>query len=463
MNDLVISMRPIETIVAPATPPGEGGVAIVRLSGPGAESMLAQVFFGKTAPAVMASHRLYHGWLRHPEGHLLDEVLAVIMRAPHSYTGEDVVEVHCHGGSQILRNILDTFLDLQARMARPGEFTERAFLNGRLDLAQAEAVAGLIGARSTQASRVALDQLEGRVSREVYRSSDQIKALLALVEAHVDFPDDDVGSLDLMAVEQKLQTVASEVNLLVSSFDTGRALREGINVLILGRPNVGKSSLMNALLGQARAIVTDVPGTTRDTVEEQMVIGGFPVRLIDTAGVRSTEDPVEREGVRRASDKAHSADLVLLVVDGSQTVTEADRMALALCDPDRTLAVVNKVDLSQQFDRAELLAFGRVVEVSARSGTDLDVLQQAMVERLGGKGAADVGEHVVLSERRHRDALLQALRALQSTLDALGAQQPLECIAFELREILDCFGLVTGETTPDEILNQIFGQFCIGK
>jgi len=456
-------MRPIETIVAPATPPGEGGVAIVRLSGPDAEALLTQVFFGKTAPAEMASHRLYHGKLRRPDGLLLDEVLAVIMRAPHSYTGEDVVEIHCHGGSQILRNILDTFLDLKASMARPGEFTERAFLNGRLDLAQAEAVAGLIEARSAQASRVALDQLEGRVSREVYRFSGRVKTLLALVEAHVDFPDDDVGSLDLEAVVQQLQDVAADINHLVGSFDTGRALREGISVLILGRPNVGKSSLMNALLGQARAIVTDVPGTTRDTVEEQMIIGGFPVRLIDTAGVRSTEDPIEREGVRRASDKAHSADLVLLVVDGSQAVTEADRMALALCEPARTLAVVNKVDLDQRFDRCELDVFGDLVEVSARSGTALDVLQQAMVERLGGGFAVEVGEHVVLSERRHRDALLQALRALELALSAVERQQPLECLALELRETLEGLGLVTGETTPDEILDQIFGQFCIGK
>lgn len=456
-------MRPIETIVAPATPPGEGGVAIVRLSGPDAESLLVQVFFGKTTPTRMESHRLYHGKLRHPDGHLLDEVLAVMMRAPHSYTGEDVAEIHCHGGSQILRNILDTFLDLRVRMARPGEFTERAFLNGRLDLAQAEAVAGLIEARSTQASRVALDQLEGRLSREVYRFSDQVKALLALVEAHVDFPDDDVGSLDLAVVAQQLKAVSGDIGALAASFDTGRALREGISVLILGRPNVGKSSLMNALLGQARAIVTDVPGTTRDTVEEQVVIGGFPLRLIDTAGVRATDDPVEREGVRRASDKAHSADLVLLVVDGSQGVTEADRMALALCDPTRTLAVVNKVDLSQRCDRSELAAFGGLVEVSARSGAGLESLQQAMVARLGGAAAADVGEHVILSERRHRDALLQAQRAIMAALGAIDAQQPLECLAFELREILEGLGLITGETTPDEILNQIFGKFCIGK
>ncbi len=459
----MIQMRPKDTIVAPATPPGEGGVAIVRLSGPDAETLLAATFAGGTLPAAMDSHHLYHGRICRPDGQLVDDVLAVIMRAPHSYTGEDVVEVHCHGGQQILRNILDLFLGLQARMARPGEFTERAFLNGRLDLAQAEAVAGLIEARSSQACRVALEQLDGRLSREVNRFADQMKSLLALVEAHVDFPDDEVGSLAVEEVTRQLQAVSAEMRELAGSFDTGRALREGVSVLIIGRPNVGKSSLMNALLGQARAIVTDVPGTTRDTVEEQMIVGGFPIRLIDTAGVRSTDDPIEREGVRRASDKACSADLVLLVVDSSVGVTDEDRMAMDLCEPSRTLAVMNKADLGRRCDRTLLKGLGGGIAVSARQGTGLEVLQQAMVDRLGGDTGGDAAEHVVLLERRHRDALLQALRATKTAQQAVESQAPLECLAFELREILDDLGQITGETTPDEILDQIFGRFCIGK
>jgi len=456
-------MMLMDTIIAPATPPGNGGVAIIRLSGPDSEQRLQDFFVGKTPSSAMRSHHLYHGWLRRPDGTPVDEVLAVIMRAPRSYTGEDVVEIHCHGGSQILRGVLDLFLGAHVRMARPGEFTERAFLNGRLDLAQAEAVAELIDARSERACRVALGQLDGRLSRLIYDYAEQLKALLSLVEAHVDFPDDDLASLDRDAFSARLAALAAEMAGLAESFDTGRALQEGISLLILGRPNVGKSSLMNALLGQSRAIVTDVPGTTRDTVEEQMVLGGFPVRLIDTAGVRTTADPVESEGVRRATEKARAADLVLLVVDGSAPLAAEDEMAMELCDPATTLAVINKADLELQCDPTFLARFGDPVAVSALSGSGLSVLRDEITAYLGAGEGADVVENIIILERRHREALLSALAALERSLAAVAAGDPLECLAFEVREALSALGLITGETTPDEILNQIFSRFCIGK
>ena len=311
-------MPAVDTIVAVATPPGEGGIGIVRLSGPQAVACLGKVFRSKiTSPAEMECRRLYLGRLVNGRDELVDEVMAVIMRGPRSYTGEDVVEVHCHGGTQVLRSILDLFLEQGATMAGPGEFTQRAFLHGRLDLAQAEAVIEVIRARSARACRVAAAQLDGCLSREIYRFSGKIKEALALLEAHIDFPDDEVGELDLVTLLDPLHRVAEEMRVLAASFDLGRVLRDGINVLILGRPNVGKSSLMNAILGESRAIVTEVAGTTRDTLEEQLVLAGFPVRLIDAAGVRDTDDPVELEGVRRARNKASSADLVLLVIDGS--------------------------------------------------------------------------------------------------------------------------------------------------
>lgn len=456
-------MMPMDTIVAPATPPGPGGVAIIRLSGPDSEQSLAEFFVGKTPPSAMRSHQLYHGWLRRPDGTPIDEVLAVVMRAPRSYTGEDVVEIHCHGGPQILRGALDLFLSPRVRMARPGEFTERAFINGRLDLAQAEAVAELIDAQSERACRVALGQLDGRLSRLIHDYAEQLKELLSLVEAHVDFPDDDIASFDLNAFNDRLAALAVEMGVLAQSFDTGRALQEGISLLILGRPNVGKSSLMNALLGQSRAIVTDVPGTTRDTVEEQMILGGFPVRLIDTAGVRTTDDPVESEGVRRASEKARAADLVLLVVDGSVPLTEEDTMAMALCEPARTLAVINKADLAAQCERKALERFGAPVAVSARTGCGLSVLREAVTAHLGAGGGGDVGENIIILERRHREALILAMTAVERCMAAIAAGDPLECLAFEVRETLSALGQITGETTPDEILDQIFSRFCIGK
>ncbi len=359
-------MLTLDTIVAPVTPPGEGGVGIVRLSGPRAVAYLKNSFRGKTVDQEFESHRLYYGQLLNADNVRLDEVLVVVMRSPRSYTGEDVVEVHCHGGIQIMRSVLDLYLDAGARLAAPGEFTQRAFLNGRLDLSQAEAVVDVIKARSERAGQVALDQLEGHLSRKIYSYSDQLKSALALLEAHIDFPDDEVGSLNLPLLVEPIRVQAEEMVALANSFDVGRVLREGVSILILGRPNVGKSSLMNALLGEARAIVTAVAGTTRDTLEESLVLAGFPVRIIDAAGVRETDDPVEKEGVKRASSKAHSADLILLVVDGSTPLTDEDRLAMELCQVDKTIVVVNKNDQTQRIDLDQLEMFSHTISVSAK-------------------------------------------------------------------------------------------------
>lgn len=456
-------MLSFETIVAPATPPGEGGVGIVRLSGPKAVDFLGLVFKGKTPSASMKSHHLYHGHLVNRDDKHVDEVLAVVMKAPHSYTGEDVVEVHCHGGTQILRNVLDLFLGTGASMATPGEFTQRAFLNGRMDLAQAEAVVDVIKARSERAGRVAMDQLDGHLSQKIYHFSSQLKNSLALVEAHIDFPDDEVGALDLPGLLAPVRELSREMSALASSFDVGRALREGVNVLILGRPNVGKSSLMNALLGESRSIVTEVAGTTRDTLEEQLVLGGFPVRLVDAAGVRDTLDLVEQEGVRRAREKALSADLVLMVVDGGCPLVDEDFLALELCQPEKTLVVINKSDQVQVCDLATLSGYPHRVAVSAKHGQGLAELRSAVVERLGCDATLAGDEGVVITERRHRDALLQAISGLDAVVASVDALAPLECLAMELREALAALGQITGETTPDEILDQIFSQFCIGK
>lgn len=453
----------LDTIVAPATPPGEGGVGIIRLSGPQAVDFLGAVFRGKVNVNTMESHKLYLGRLLTPNEERVDNVLAVIMRSPRSYTGEDVVEVHCHGGLQILRSVLDLFLNVGARMAGPGEFTQRAFLNGRLDLAQAEAVIEVIRARSERASRVALDQLDGHLSSEIYKFSAQLKQSLALLEAHIDFPDDEVGTLDLPHLLAPLQQISLQLEVLAGSFDVGRVLREGVNVLILGRPNVGKSSLMNAILGESRAIVNELAGTTRDTLEEQLVLAGFPVRLVDAAGVRDTDDPVEQEGVRRAREKATAADLVLMVVDGSCPLTDQDMLALELCQPDRTLVVVNKSDQAQSCELKLLAGFPCQVAVSAKYKLGLDDLSAAILEFFESDIISSGSEGVVVTERRHREALLLAGAALKQLMVSATELAPLECLATDLREALSALGLITGETTPDEILDQIFSQFCVGK
>ncbi len=453
----------LDTIVAPATPPGEGGVGIVRLSGPRAVTYLKNTFRCKTVDQEYQSHRLYYGQLFNPDNIRLDEVLAVVMRSPRSYTGEDVVEVHCHGGLQIMRSVLDLYLNAGARMAAPGEFTQRAFLNGRLDLSQAEAVVAVIKARSERAGQVALDQLEGHLSRRIYCYSEQLKSALALLEAHIDFPDDEVGSLDLPLLVEPIRVQAEEMVALAESYSVGRVLREGASILILGRPNVGKSSLMNALLGEARAIVTSVAGTTRDTLEESLVLGGFPVRIIDAAGVRETDDPVEKEGVKRASSKARSADLILLVVDGSTLLTDEDLLAMDQCRVDKTIVVINKSDQTQKINLDPLSRFSNLVTVSAKQLTGLDALRELVAERVGRDSLTAAGEGLVVTENRHKDALLKAIAALNGFFAGAKGSAPLECLAMDLREGLSALGMITGETTPDEILDQIFSRFCIGK
>jgi len=455
-------MRSAETIVAVATAPGEGAIGIVRLSGSDAESYLDQLFRGVRPVLTRISHRLYLGHLHDVAGRLIDEVMVVVMRAPHSFTREDVVEVHCHGGMLVLRRIVDAFLEIGARLAGPGEFTQRAFLNGRLDLCQAEAVIDLIRARSESAGRVALAQLDGLVSRTVAELSDRLADLLSHVESLVDFPEEDIEFAEISFLEEESNSLLIRIENFLEHFDMGRIMREGLSVLILGKPNVGKSSLLNILLGESRAIVTDIPGTTRDTIEENLVLGGIPLRLIDTAGVRDTDDPVEAEGVARARAKAASADLILLVVDGSRPLDEQDRLALATCRDQRTLLVCNKADLPQSALSAEWTAFP-VVFLSCRSGEGLSLLRDSIVTALGGSVQGDLAQEVVFSDRRHRDVLLRTREALVRFRLALAQEFSPEFPALDLREALDALGEILGKTTPDDILDRIFSRFCIGK
>ncbi len=451
-----------DTIVAIATAPGEGGIGIVRVSGASAERLLNQYFDSAGCDPQLTSHRLYYGHFRHSDGELIDEVMAVIMRAPRSYTREDVVEVHCHGVSVVLRRIVDLLVDAGARLARPGEFTLRAFLNGRIDLTRAEAVIDVIRSRSEAACRVALGQMEGRLSREIFRFRDGISDLLAEVEAGIDFPEEELPLADRQRLIETSSLLEGQMAALLDSFESGRILRDGLSILIFGKPNVGKSSLMNSLLGEARTIVSDIPGTTRDTVEESLLLRGMPLRLIDTAGVRQTHDPVEVQGVQRAQAKVAGVDLVLLVVDGSQTLDEDDCKALQSCDPERTLLVLNKEDLGSCQLPAEFTSLP-ALSISARSASGIDLLLDGIVNFFSRSTGSEGRETSLLSDRRHRESLLLARNALERFRLSLDADHPSEFGALELSEALHALGEITGETAPEDILEKIFTRFCIGK
>jgi len=452
-----------DTIIASATPAGEGGIGILRISGRNAENLLRH-FFKPIGPiSSLESHRLYLGTFEDRDGNLIDEVMSVVMRAPKSYTREDVAEVHCHGGLVIMRRIMDQFIDGGARLARPGEFTFRAFINGRLDLCKAEAVIDLIRARSESAGRIAAAQLKGSVSRTIHEFQSEIADLLALVEAYIDFPEEDIEFADQEQLRFSSVSIFSRIESILKNFDFGRILREGLSVLILGKPNVGKSSLLNILLGESRAIVTDIPGTTRDTIEENLVLSGVPLRLIDTAGVRTTNDPVESEGVFRAQNKIFSADLVLLVIDGSRPTDSDDLLALEFCRESKILLVQNKADLSTVELDERFVVFPRV-SVSTRTGEGIDRLKEAIVGLVhGDQAVGEVSMDTVFSDRRHREALVRCSASVQHFIDLLSEGASPEFLALDLRDALHALGEITGETTPEDILDRIFTRFCIGK
>lgn len=454
-------MNRTDTIIAPATPPGEGGLAVVRISGSAARPAIDKYFRPSGKTRTLESHRLYHGYLKDADGHDLDEVMVVYMQPPRSYTCEEVVEIHCHGGRQVVKAILDLYLDEGLRLAQPGEFTYRAFMNGRLDLTQAEAVARLIHSRSESARALALSQVEGRLSQAIHRFTATLRQALILIEAWVDFPEEDIPEQSISPIKNQVADIVREIGILLSTYQGGRVLFEGLSVLLIGRPNVGKSSLLNALLGENRAIVTDIPGTTRDTLEEGVTIAGIPVRLIDTAGFRQSDDPVEMEGVRRAREKIATADLVLLLVDGSAPLEKEDLLAYRACGGSSALLVVTKSDLVTTPLDTTFCTFPRI-DLSSKTGEGIGVLREA-ISSLFDVEEGESGESVVLTEKRHNDALLRCRESLKRFVVAVEDQLSLEFLAADLKEALFALGQISGETTPDDILEGIFSRFCIGK
>jgi tRNA modification GTPase len=452
-----------DTIAAVSTPVGEGGIGIVRISGKGTEAILARLLH-RNKNGGLDSHRFYFDSVVDPiNGSCLDEVMVVLMRAPRSYTREDVAEIQCHGGTLVTERILDLVLQSGGRLAEPGEFTKRAFLNGRIDLLQAEAVIDIIRCRTDAALHLAQGQREGELSRRFGQVRGALVTALALVEAFIDFPEDDLDPASLQGITTVVQTALADVEMLLSGYEEGRVLREGVSVLIAGKPNAGKSSLLNILVREKRAIVTAIPGTTRDMIEEVVNIRGLPVRLIDTAGIRETEDLIEQEGVRLTLEKIPRADLVIFLLDGSRPFDSDDLSLLQALGDSHYLTVCNKSDVPRLLVLPPEIDAGPVITISTRSGEGIDDLRSHIAGVFLGGRAVDRRQGGLISRVRHRDALVKTRDALQRFSTNLAARLDPELLAIDLREALEAVGAVTGQTTPDDILDVIFSQFCIGK
>ena len=453
-----------DTIAAIATPIGEGGVAIVRVSGPDAEKTLRALFVRSLQrDSKLRSNMLYHGSIRDPQTDVtVDEVLIAIMRRPHSYTGEDVAEIHCHGGAFLVQLILGLVLAQGVRHAQRGEFTKRAFLNGRMDLSQAEAVLDLIRARTEKGLQLAVQNAEGVLSKWVGALRQELIGILVQVEAAIDFPEEDIELLKRAALTSRITALREKIENILSTYEWGRLLREGARVCICGRPNVGKSSLLNALVGDSRVIVSAIPGTTRDVVEESINLDGLPVVLWDTAGIHETDDEVEKTGVSFSRGYIEKADAVIAVLDGSESLTQEDVSVLLSITHKKGLIAINKSDLQRRLDR-EAMNFPSdscIVPVCAKDGTGVDTLKVTLRRVLLGRS---IESPVTLNNIRHKNSLSRGHGVLGTAIDALNRGDPPELVAINLQEAKESFEEVVGIVTNDDILERIFNDFCIGK
>ena len=453
-----------DTIVAVSTPVGTGGIGIVRLSGPRAVRIAETLFVGSIRPMQVPSRRLLYGKVV-DDGEELDEVLLSVMRAPHSYTTEDVVEINGHGGMVAVQRVLDAVCRKGARLAEPGEFTRRAFLGGRIDLAQAEAVSDVIRSQTERSLRLAYRSMRGELSEQITAFRSRLLEEVARIELTLDFSDEEVPFVDPEKLKDRIAATQQEIQRLSATFRRGKIEREGIRATIVGKPNVGKSSLMNALLSEERVIVTPIPGTTRDSVEERVDIEGLAVCLIDTAGIRETTDTIETAGKQRTETEIGGADLILLVLDGSAEIDEEDRSVGRATEKTKRIVVINKCDLPRVADRSEVeVVFPDTgtVEISAKKRWGLAQLEELIVST-ALDGTSGSSEGIVVQRLRHKACLDRATGALRRAQESITQGLSYEYVAVDLRESLDALGEVVGETTSEEILNHIFSEFCIGK
>jgi tRNA modification GTPase len=457
-----MTLRTEDTIAALATPAGEGALAVIRISGPGAIAVADAVFRGGAPLSLAATHTVHHGNVRDAHGELIDEVLATVFRAPRSYTGEESVEISCHGGIYVSTAVLGALLDAGARQAEPGEFTRRAFINGRMDLSRAEAVAALIAARSAGAHRASVEQLAGKLSSAIGEMRDELVRLCALLELDLDFSDEGLEVVPHADIERKITQVEERLRGMAETFASGKMYRDGVSVVIAGRPNAGKSSLFNALLKESRAIVTPIPGTTRDYLEESVTISGILFRLVDTAGLRESAESIEAEGIARSWKSIQRADVILHVVDARSDIPCDEEASAVRPDPGQLrVFILNKVDVAVPAGGWKV-SEDPVALISAKTGEGIKELSELLVRSVGEKKIG-AHENVQITSRRHHEALSGAALSAGNALRALREGRTNEFISFEVREAVSKLAEITGEVTSEEVLNAIFSSFCIGK
>lgn len=455
-----------DTIAAISTPAGEGGISIIRVSGPDSISLIDQILNAKLNLTQAETHTVQYGHIFDPKnGENIEEVLVTVMRAPRSFTMEDIVEIGCHGGLVSVKLVLELLLYQGVRLADPGEFTKRAFLNGRIDLSQAEAVIDLIRAKSDRAFKIALRQVEGSLSRKIKELRHQLVGLMAHIEVNIDYPEHDVENLTSEYIQEKSKEAIDHIEVLLNSAQQGKIIREGIVTAIIGRPNVGKSSLLNALVQENRAIVSDIPGTTRDTIEEYVTINGIPLKLLDTAGIRETSDIIEQMGVERSKFALQDADLVLLMVSAAEPLHDEDYLLLNQLIDRKAIVIVNKIDLSSQIDYQKLFSIvglDRVVQLSVKEDRGLNLLEKT-ISGLFFSGQLESDDFTYVSNVRHIHLLNQAKTALGDAIESADCSIPIDMIQIDVRNAWEHLGEIIGDSVGDSLIDQIFSQFCLGK
>ncbi len=458
----------IMTIAAISTAVGEAGIGIVRISGKSALNIGNAIFNGSKVEKLSDDYnrKLVYGHIvDRKNNQIIDEVLISYMKGPHTYTREDMVEVYCHGGIISVKKVLELILANGARLAEPGEFTKRAFLNGRLDLSQAEAIIDMIRAKTDKSFEASLDQLEGSLSRKIKEIRDILLGMIAHVEVSIDFPDEDIEEITYEDLEEDGKRVKEEIEKLLSTADRGKILRDGLNTVILGKPNVGKSSLLNAVLRENRAIVTDIPGTTRDIIEEYVNIDGIPLKIVDTAGIRNTDDLVEKIGVNKAKETVENADLIIAVFDASRELSDEDYEIIKLIKNKKSIILLNKTDLPTKYDKvylSSLLDGKEVITTSITSGIGVELLENN-IKNMFYSGKVEVFSDTVVTNVRHKNQLVKALENISQAIEDIKRNVPIDCIEVDLRNCWENLGEISGDTIGEDILDKIFSEFCIGK